>query len=115
MDTRRSTTGFVFTFCEAAISWSSKLQPTVAVATTEAEYMAAAQAVTEVVWLRKLMMEFGLQFGTMRIYSDNLGAIKLLKHPVASVKSKHIDVIHHFARERVLLARNSSLSISSLI
>jgi len=101
LDTRRSTTGFVFTFCGAAISWSSKLQPTVAVSTTEAEYMAAAQAVKEALWLRKLIMEFELQFGTMRIYSDNQGAIKLLKHPVASVKSKHIDVIHHFARERV--------------
>ena len=101
MDTRRSTTGFVFTLCGAAISWSSKLQPTVAVSTAEAEYMAAAQAVKEALWLRKLIMEFELQFGTMRIYSDNQGAIKLLKHPVASVRSKHIDVIHHFARERV--------------
>ena len=90
LDTRRSTTGLVFTFCGAAISWSSKLQPTVAVSTTEAEYMAAAQAVKEALWLRKLASE--LQYGTMKIYSDNQGAMKLLKHPVASVKSKHIDI-----------------------
>ena len=101
MDTRRFTTGSVFTLCGAAISWSSKLQPTVAVSTAEAEHMAAAQAVKEALWLRKLIMEIELQFGTMRIYSDNQGAIKLLKHPVASVRSKHIDVIHHLARERV--------------
>ena len=101
LDTRRSTTGFIFTFCGAAISWSSKLQPTVAASTTEAEYMAAAQAVKEALWLRKLAAELEVQFGTMKIFSDNQGAIKLLKHPVASIRSKHIDVIHHFARERV--------------
>ena len=101
LDTRRSTTGFVFILSGGAISWSSKLQQTVAVSTTEAEYMASAQAVKEALWLKKLMWDFGVQIGAIKIYSDSQGAIKLLKHPIASIKSKHIDVIHHFARERV--------------
>ncbi len=100
-DTRRSTTGFVYILSGGAISWSSKLQPTVAVSTSEAEYMAAAQAVREALWLRTLLSDFGITAGAMKIYCASQGAIKLLKHPIASIRSKHIDVIHHFARERV--------------
>ena len=37
----------------------------------------------------------------MKIYYDSQGAIKLLKHAIASVRSKHIDIMYHFARERV--------------
>ena len=99
--TRRSTTGFVYTLGGGAISWGSKLQPTVAVSTAEAEYMAAAQAVKEALWLRTLLYNFGIKLGAMKIYCDSQGAIKLLKHPVASIRTKHIDIMHHFARERV--------------
>jgi hypothetical protein len=43
----------------------------------------------------------GFNLGHVQIYCDNQGAIQLLKHLIASQRSKHIDVIHHFARERV--------------
>lgn len=101
LDSRRSTTGYVFTLGGGAISWSSRLQPTVAASTTEAEYMAAAYAIKEGLWLRTLLSEIGVDINTMIICADNQSAIKLLKNPVFSMRSKHIDVIYHFARERV--------------
>ena len=70
-----------------------------AVFTTEA----AVHAVREALRLRKLLGDSGIKVGTMLIYTHSQGALKLLKHPVASVRSKHVDVIHHFARERVSL------------
>jgi ribonuclease HI len=100
-DTRRSTSGYVFILNGGAISWSSKRQATVAASTTEAEYMAAAQAVKEALWLRNLLVDLDLDGGTVKIFADNQSAIKLLKNPVLSMRSKHIDVVYHFARERV--------------
>jgi hypothetical protein len=85
-----------------AISWSSKKQPTVAASTTEAEYMAAGSAVKEALWIRKLLESLSINMPTVDIHCDNQSAIKLLRNPIFSMRSKHIDVVHHFARERVL-------------
>jgi hypothetical protein len=103
-DTRRSTTGYVFTLNGGAVSWKSTRQPTVALSTTEAEYMAAAHAAKEALWFRKLLCsDLGLADPSLpvTIFTDNQSALKLVKHPVASARSKHIDVLHHFARERM--------------
>ena len=102
IDTRRSTTGYVFIMNGGAISWQSKRQPTVAASTSEAEYMAAAAAVKEGLWLRKLLADLDIPTGTISIMADNQSAIKLLRNPISSIRSKHIDVVHHFARERVM-------------
>jgi len=101
LDSRRSTTGYVFLMFGGAVSWSSRLQPTVAVSTVEAEYLSAGQVVKEALWFRKLGVDLGFDLGHVQIYCDNHGAIQLLKHPITSQRSKHIDVIHHFAKERV--------------
>lgn len=104
IDSRRSTSAYVFILNGGAISWSAKLQPTVAASTTEAEYIASASAIREALWLRKLFQDLDLDIDNILIKGDNQAALKLLKNPIVSTRSKHIDVIHHFARER--MARN---------
>nr|AAB51275.1 reverse transcriptase, gag, polyprotein [Volvox carteri f. nagariensis] len=98
-DSRRST-GYVFILNGGAISWKSRLQPTVAASSVEAEYMAAASATREAVWLRKLMRDLGYEVRAVEIKDDSQGAIALIRNPITSERSKHIDVIHHFVREK---------------
>jgi hypothetical protein len=50
-DTRRSTSGYVFNIGSAAISWSSKRQPTVSLSSCEAEYIGQTNATKEAMWL----------------------------------------------------------------
>ena len=73
-----------------------------AASTTEAEYIAAAQATKEALWLRVLLNDLGVPVTTFQIQADNQSALKLLKNPISSMRSKHIDVVYHFARERVI-------------
>jgi hypothetical protein len=60
LDTRRSTTGYVFYLAGGPISWKSKLQPTVALSSTEAEYMALTAAAQEAMCLRGLAKDFSI-------------------------------------------------------
>lgn len=100
--TRRSTTGYIFTLNGGAVSWSSKRQQTVATSTMEAEYQAASSASREGLWLRQLGCDFGLGMRPIRVYSDNSAALGLIRNPIVSNRSKHIDISHHFVRERQL-------------
>jgi hypothetical protein len=102
VDTRRSTSAYAFTLGGAAIAWSSKLQQTVATSTCEAEYMAAGAATREALWLRSLLHDLGVPVATVPVGCDNQGAIALVRNPITSPRSKHIDVTHHFVRERVV-------------
>ena len=102
VDTRRSTSGYVFKIGDAAISWCSKKQITVAKSSTEAEYVALSAAAQEAIWLRRLLMDIGFgNSGPTVLYEDNNGAIELSKNPKHHNRTKHIDISHHFTRERV--------------
>ena len=99
---RKSTTGYVYLLNGAAVSWSSKRQGVVAMSTTEAEYMAAAHAAKEAIWLRQLMKDFNLEATEATVlYEDNQGCIGLAKNPISHGRTKHIDVRYHFVREKV--------------
>lgn len=102
IDDRKSYTGFCFIFCGSSISWESRKQCTVALSSTEAEYMALSDGTKEAIYLRKLLndlCDFNLK--SVRLLCDNKGAIKLAENPIFHRRTKHIDIRHHFIRECV--------------
>ena len=103
-DDRRSCTGYIFLFQGGAISWNSKRQPTVALSTTEAEYMSLSSCVQEAMWLKQLQEVFWplLKNEAMIIYSDNQSSIKLSGSDAYHPRTKHIDVRHHFVRDKIV-------------
>ena len=101
-ETRKSIGGYVFNVAGGSISWASKKQPTVALSTVKAEYMAASNATKEAIWLRVLLEDLGFkQIQATMIYGDNQGCIALSRGTVSHSHAKHIDIRHHFIRERI--------------
>jgi transposase InsO family protein len=104
LDTRKSTSGYIFYLSYGPISWASKRQSTIALSSTEAEYMALTQAVKEAIWLRRLLHELGFEAqvsGPTKIFEDNQSSIAIAKNPIHHSRTKHIDIQHHFVRDKV--------------
>ena len=102
LDTRRSTSGYTFFIGNALVSWSSRKQATVAKSSTEAEYVALSMATQKAIWLRRLISDVPSQILSATIINeDNQGAIDLSKNAKHHERTKHIDIAHHFIRERV--------------
>ena len=99
---RKSTSGYLFQLGDSPISWSSRKQMSVALSSTEAEYVAAAYASQETVWLRQLLSDLGEPAtGATRMYEDNQGCIKLATSERINARTKHIDIRHHHLRDLV--------------
>lgn len=102
IDSRRSTTGYLFLLNGGAISWNSRKQPTIALSTTEAEYMALSAAAQEAQWLRRLKDEIlCTKSGEITIFCDNKSALDLSATTMYHPRTKHIDVRIHYIRELV--------------
>ena len=85
-----------------AISWLSKKQPSVALSTTEAEYIALSVATQEAVWLRRMLDDLQAKPKDPTVLmEDNSGAIAIAKNPVSHARTKHIDVRYHYVHEAV--------------
>jgi hypothetical protein len=84
------------------ISWASRKQKFVALNTAEAEYIAACDACTEAVWLRKLVSGlFDQVLDLTVIYCDNQSCVKLSENPMFHDRSKHIEIKYYFLRDKV--------------
>lgn len=113
LDQRRSTSGMVFTAGGNPVSWRSSLQKVVALSTTEAEYVALAEAVKEGVWLKRFAEELGFPQDAVEIFCDSQSAIALSKNAVYHEKTKHVATKYHFIRDLIAAGEVQVVKIST--
>ncbi|MFM5988005.1 MAG: reverse transcriptase domain-containing protein [Sphaerospermopsis kisseleviana] len=103
-ETRKSVSGYVLTLGGCIITWSSKNQPTVALSSTEAEYIAASTCATEIKFIQMLLEEVIPQVVTRpaTLFEDNTGCIYLIENKTVGNRTKHIDIKYHHIREMMV-------------
>ena len=102
VDTRRSQGGYICRMNGSTVECRSMLQKTVALSSTEAEFIIAAEAAKAVVWLRRLLGDLGCtQNHPTVIWEDNRAAICISNNPTSHHRTKHIQIRHFWLRELV--------------
>ena len=56
-ESRKSTGGYVFILCNAAVWWKTKKETTISLSSTEADYVALSEATKEAIWMKRLLRE----------------------------------------------------------
>ncbi|CAL8176394.1 unnamed protein product [Prunus armeniaca] len=99
-DDMKSTSGYAFHLGSGVFSWASVKQSSVALFTAEAEYVSAAEATAQAMWLRFVLSDFGEeQISSTSILCDNTTTIAITKNPVHHHKTRHINRRFHFIRD----------------
>jgi len=95
--------GYVFLAGNGAITWSLQKQVSIALLSTEAEYIALAEAAQEAYWLKSLYGKLGLLQENVPtlIQGDNNGLIAMARNLQFHKCSKHIEICWHWVRNLV--------------
>ena len=88
IDDRKSTSDGCFYLGNNLVSWISKKQNSVSFSTAKVEYIAMASCCAQLLWMKKLLHDYGITRETMCVFCDNTSAINLSKNPVQHSKSK---------------------------
>lgn len=99
---RKSISGYVFKVFGNTVSWASRKQATISQSSTEAEYIALAQAINEAKWIKSLLNELGVLINKpITMYEDNQSCIKIAEEPREHKRMKHIDIKYCFIRDEI--------------
>ncbi|RYE15359.1 MAG: Ty1/Copia family ribonuclease HI [Sphingobacteriaceae bacterium] len=104
IDSRKSTSGYVFMLAGGAVSWRSTKQTLVATSTMEAEFVSCFEATSHGVWLKSFISVLRVVDSISRpikMYCDNSAAVFMAKNNKSGSRSKHIDIKYLAIRERV--------------
>jgi hypothetical protein len=111
-DDKKNTSGGCFYVGNNLVTWMSRKQSSISLSTAEAEYIVAGSCCTQLLWMKKLLCDYGFTQDTMVIHCDNTSAINISKNPFQHSRTKHIDIRHHFIRD---LVESRIVSLSFLL
>jgi Reverse transcriptase (RNA-dependent DNA polymerase) len=99
---RKSTTGYCTFIGGNLVTWRSKKQSVVARSSAEAEYRAMAATTSEVIWLKQLVKDLGIDCNyPIPMFCDNQAARHIANNPVFHERTKHIEIDCHYIREKI--------------
>lgn len=100
-DTRRSTMGYVIHVAGGPVSFKSKLMPTIAHSSCEAEFVGLTEVCREIMWMCRFLDEIGLPYETPEIFCDSTSAINWAEDPVQHQRNKHVELKYYYVRDCV--------------
>lgn len=95
---RKSTSGYLYKLYGNTICWATKKQSTVALSSTEAEFISLASCTAEYLWLKHLLNAFGIKSEPLKLYEDNQSCIASL-NKWEHKRLKHVDIKYNFVRD----------------
>lgn len=104
VNSRKSTSGYIFMMVDGAISWRSTKQTLVATSTMEAEFVSCFEATSHGVWLKSFISGLRIMDSvskSLKIFCDNSATVFMAKNNKSGSRSKHIDIKYLVIRERV--------------
>jgi hypothetical protein len=96
---RKSTSEICQFLGRSLVSWTSKKQNSVALSTTEAEYIVVGHCCAQLFWMRQTLRDYGYKLSKVPLLCDNESAIHMADNPVEHSCTKHIDIRYHFLRD----------------
>jgi hypothetical protein len=81
------------------VSWASNKQNSVALSTTDAEYIATSHCCAQLLCMSQTLRDYGYKLSKVPLLCDNESAIRMADNPVEHNRTKHIDIRYHFLRD----------------
>jgi hypothetical protein len=89
---RKSTLGTCQFLGRSLVSWASKIQNSVALSTTEAEYITAGHCCVQLHWMRQTLRDYSYKLSKVPLLCDNESAIRMADNLVEHNRTNHIDI-----------------------
>ena len=86
----------------ALVLWQCKRQPVITLSSAESEYTQASLMACMALYARSVATDIGIpQISATPLLEDNQSAINIASNPMASVRSRHVDIKYHHLKDEV--------------